>query len=171
MEAMVRNALLAVALLLASTGAGLSVQQANPIDRAAWLAGCWELRSGARVTLEMWMPPFGGLMLGASRTTVGTTAREFEHLRIAARGDTLVYTALPSGQRETEFRATTASADQLTFENRAHDFPQVITYRRVGADSIVARIEGPGPNNTVRGIDFRMRRASCTTPPANPPSK
>src|SRR5688500_18858184 len=98
--------------------------------------------------MEMWMPPAGGVMLGASRTTVGGAAREFEHLRISTRGDTLVYTALPSGQRETEFRATAATDQMLVFENRAHDFPQVIRYRRVSADSIVARIEGPGPNNT-----------------------
>jgi len=44
------------------------------------------------------MPPAGGLMVGGSRTVVAQAAREFEHLRIAARGDTLVYTAIPSGQ-------------------------------------------------------------------------
>lgn len=155
-----------VALALTCLCTSASAQQGNPLERAAWLAGCWELRAGSRVTSEMWMPPSGGLMLGASRTTVGGVAREFEHLRISARGDTLVYTALPSGQRATDFIAATASSQELVFENRAHDFPQVIRYRRAGADSIVARIEGPGPNNTTRGIDFPMRRASCTTPPA-----
>jgi TolB protein len=158
-----------VVLTLSCFCAGASAQQANPVERAAWLAGCWELRAGARVTMEMWMPPAGGLMLGASRTTAGGVAREFEHLRLSARADTLIYTALPSGQNATEFKAISASNQELVFENRAHDFPQVIRYRRTGADSIVARIEGPGPNNTTRGIDYPMRRASCTTPPAPAP--
>ena len=105
-------------------------------------------------------------MMGASRSVRGGTTREFEHLRISARADTIVYTALPSGQNQTEFKSTSVSPTSIVFENRAHDFPQVVSYRRVGADSLVARIEGPGPNNTTRGISFPMKRASCTDVPA-----
>jgi hypothetical protein len=134
--------------------------------RLAWLAGCWELRAGARTTTESWMAPAGGLMIGGSRTVVGEAAREFEHLRIAARGDTLVYTAIPSGQSETHFRSTTVSGTEVVFENRAHDFPQVIRYRRVGADSLVARVEGPGTDGAPRGFDLPMARVSCAAPGA-----
>lgn len=144
--------------------AALALQ--DPTTNASWLAGCWELRAGPRITVEMWMAPSGGLMLGASRTTVSGRAREFEQLQIAARGDTLLYIAAPSGQAQTTFRAVTATPQLLRFENRQHDFPQVIIYQRISADSIKARIEGPGPNNTTRGIDFPMRRIDCLTPPA-----
>jgi hypothetical protein len=149
------------ALLLAGAVANASAQT-SPVDQAGWLAGCWEQRAATRVTVEMWMPPFGGVMLGASRTVIDGRMREFEYIRLTARGDTLVYTASPSGQNTAEFKSTAVSAQQLRFENRAHDFPQVVSYRRAGADSIVARIEGPGPNNSTRGIDFPMRRVSCT---------
>jgi hypothetical protein len=157
------------AMVVAGSG-GAQAGQGSAIDRAGWLAGCWETRTRNRVTMEMWMPPSGGTMLGASRTTVGGATREFEHLRLHAAGDTLVYTALPSGQRETAFRSTTVSGTTLVFENPAHDFPQKISYRRAGEDSVVARVEGPGPNNTTRGFDIRMRRTSCTKgpPPAAP---
>jgi dipeptidyl aminopeptidase/acylaminoacyl peptidase len=158
-----------VAAALAVAVGPAAGQPASSIDRAAWLAGCWELRATNRLTMEMWMPPFGGMMMGASRTTIGGVSREFEHLRLSARGDTLIYTAVPSGQRETDFRSTLVSADRIVFENRAHDFPQVIIYRRAGADSVIARIEGPGANNAVRGIDFPMRRVSCTDRIAPPP--
>jgi hypothetical protein len=114
--------------------------------------------------MEMWMPPAGGTMMGASRTTMGAATREYEQLRLHTAGDTLVYTALPSGQRQADFRSTSISPDALVFENPEHDFPRKITYRRVGADSLVARVEGPGPNNTTRGFDVKMRRASCTEP-------
>jgi hypothetical protein len=116
----------------------------------------------------MWMAPAGGAMLGASRTVVGTAVRESEYLRISASGDTLIYTAIPSGQTATQFRTTSTSSTPIVFENPAHDFPQRIIYRRVSADSLVARIEGPGPNNTTRGADFPMRRVDCVTPPAPP---
>ena len=61
----------------------LAGQVRTPAESLGWLAGCWELRQGARVTLEMWMPPAGGLMLGASRTLVNGRVREFEQLRLS----------------------------------------------------------------------------------------
>jgi len=36
--------------------------------------------------------------------------------------------------------------------NPGHDFPQVISYRRVASDSLVARIEGPGPQGMRNGM-------------------
>jgi len=139
------------------------VLAARSLGRVRWLAGCWELRSPSRVTLEMWMPPDGGLMLGASRTTSGGAVREFEHLRLEAQGDVLVYTALPSGQQETAFRSTEVTDSSFSVENPAHDFPQRIVYRRRGADSLVARIEGPGPDG-LRTFEIPMRRITCTPP-------
>jgi Domain of unknown function (DUF6265) len=133
------------------------------LELARWLSGCWELRSARRVTIEMWMPPDGNLMLGASRTTVGGVVREYEHLRLSTDGDVIVYTAIPSGQQEAAFRTTVLSDSNLVFENLAHDFPQRILYQRRGVDSLVARIEGPGPNGT-RGVDFPMRRIPCVAP-------
>lgn len=161
------RSILKAALLLAPVAG--AAQSTGGIQRAAWLAGCWELRAPGRVTTEMWMAPFGQAMLGASRTVVGGTMREYEFLRLSVRGDTLVYTAAPSGQRPTDFASVGADESPLVFENPAHDFPQRIIYRRVGADSLVARIEGPGPNNTTRGANFPMRRVSCTDVPAPPP--
>ena len=155
-------------VLVCSLAAALVVAQspASPIDRAAWLSGCWEMRVGDRLTMEMWMPPAGGTMMGASRTTRAGVVREYEQLRLHASGDTLIYSALPSGQSLAAFRSTSISETSLVFENPTHDFPKKITYRRVGADSLVARVQGPGPNNTARGFDFPMKRASCTQAPA-----
>ena len=165
---MSRRVALIVAGTIAFTSAQLDAQQAASIDRAGWLAGCWEMRAGNRVSFEMWMPPAGGMMMGASRTTVAGKMREYEQLRLWAAGDTLVYTALPSGQSQSDFRSTSVSATSLVFENPTHDFPRKITYRRVAEDSIVARVEGPGRDNATRGFDIPMRRTSCTERPAGP---
>ncbi|MBC8086327.1 MAG: PD40 domain-containing protein [Phycisphaerae bacterium] len=133
---------------------------ANKLAQLRWLTGCWERRTPLQVTLEMWMHPEGELMLGASRTVVGGVTTEFEQLRLEARGDTLVYTALPSGQKEAAFRSLQMSDTGFVVENPEHDFPQRIIYRKRGADSVIARVEGPGQSGT-RGIDFPMRRAGC----------
>jgi hypothetical protein len=129
----------------------------------AWLAGCWELRSGNRESLEMWMPPAGGMMVGASRTIVGGVVREYEQLVIKVESGKLVFTATPSGQQTASFTATSVTDTGFVVENPQHDFPQRIIYRRRGADSLIARIEGPAGSATgTRGVDFPMRRTSCT---------
>lgn len=147
--------LLAVVVLTAA-----SHRATDDVRSAAWLAGCWEQRAGARVTHEHWMAPAGGLMVGMSRTVVRDTARSWESLRLAVREGRLTYTAHPSGQAETHFAAEHASDTLLVFANPAHDFPQRILYRRRGPDSLVARIEGPR-GGEMRGIDFPMQRVSC----------
>jgi len=151
---MTRRAIMISFLLsAAATGGGLGAQTIQP---PVWLAGCWEQRIGNREILEMWMPPAGGLMLGASRTIVGGAVREYEQVMLRAEGGKLVYTATPSGQPTASFTSTNVTDTSFTVENLQHDFPQRIIYRRRGADSLIARIEGG-----TRGFDFPMRRTSC----------
>lgn len=132
-----------------------------PLDTLGWLAGCWESRSGDRVTMEMWSPPEGDLMVGGGRTVVEGRARAFEHLRIRGTSEGLVYTALPSGQAETHFTSTSVTEDGLVVENPAHDFPTRITYRRTGADSYTARVEGPGRDGALEGFRIDFSRVPC----------
>ena len=145
---------IAASLVLGVLPAVLAGQVVQP---PAWLAGCWEQRSGDRQSLEMWMPPAGGLMLGASRTLVNGAVREYEQIRIAVDNGKLVYTATPSGQQTASFTSTRVTDSSFTVENLQHDFPQRIIYRRHGADSLIARVEG-----AARGFDYPMRRSSCT---------
>jgi AraC-like DNA-binding protein len=156
----VMNVRMAAAVAVLGIVASGVVAQHRSAEPAGWLAGCWELRQGARHTLEMWMPPEGGLMLGASRTTVNGQVREFEQLRLERAGYTLVYTARPSGQTEASFRSVEIGDDHFTVANPQHDFPQRIGYRRQEADSLVAWIEGPGKDG-VKRIEYPMRRVRC----------
>lgn len=157
------------ALALACSGAGAGAEAGLPraqvaaggLEQVRWLAGCWEMQRGARSTIEMWMAPAGGLMLGASRTVADGKVVEFERMQLAEREGRLVYTALPSGQSEATFTSVAVSEAGFTVENLQHDFPQRISYRRIGTDSLVARIEGPGRDGGTRGVDFPMRRTGC----------
>jgi hypothetical protein len=153
----VTNRLLA---LLALTLTTTTQAQTASVQQVSWLAGCWEMKAGNRVALEMWMPPEAGLMLGASRTVAAGAVREFEQVRLAEKDGKLVYTALPSRQAEASFTSIAVTDSSFTVENLQHDFPQRIIYTKRGADSLVARIEGPGPNGT-RGLDYPMRRIPC----------
>ena len=154
---MIRASSVALVLTLTAVPA-LSAQQA--IDRLGWMAGCWEQKSATRSTVEMWMGPAGGLMLGASRTVAGGALRESEQLSLRQDGEVVVYHAAPSGQTPTAFRSTIASDTLLVVENPQHDFPTKISYRRVTADSVVALVQGPGPNG-VRGFAVGYGRVRC----------
>ena len=147
------------AVVLGLVAAG-SAMHGSHAELPGWLAGCWELRQGARHGVEMWMPPEGGMMLGASRVTVDGRVREYEQLRLDLTRDTLVYTARPSGQAEAAFRSVEIGETGFTVANPAHDFPQRIGYRRQGADSLIAWIEGPGRDG-VKRIEYPMRRMDC----------
>lgn len=108
------------------------------------------------------MAPRGGTMLGISRTTRADSTTGYEMMRISERGDRLVFTAHPSGQPMAEFTSTAVSATDVVFANPEHDFPQTIRYRHVGADSLVARIEGT-MGGQLRSMDFPMTRIACPT--------
>ncbi len=158
----IRSLLLLLALSVAFPMAvvGQSLITSSSIHDVAWLSGCWERRNGDRATLEIWMVPAGGMMLGASRTVVRGTTREYEHIMIREHDGRLVYTAHPSGQAEASFTSTEVTDSSFVVENLAHDFPQRITYVRTGPEAWMARVEGPGPDG-MRGFELRMTRVSC----------
>jgi hypothetical protein len=145
----------------AATAAASSAISEIPLG---WFAGCWELRTPRRIVQELWLPPASGSLIGMSRTlrrtAAGDSLVEFEFLRVTRRDDAWVYHAQPNGRPPTEFTAHATGDTSVTFTNLAHDFPQRITYTRRGADSLVARVEGP-MNGATRAIEFPYARATC----------
>jgi hypothetical protein len=163
-----RFAAILVAVLPAGAIAARSAEPraADPprIESVGWLQGCWQRTSQNRVVEEQWMRPGGGTMLGLSRTVrregaVDSTT-EYEFLRLFTRDGKLVYAAHPSGQSPAEFVESETAEGSIVFANPQHDFPQRIIYRKRGADSLLARIEGT-IGGSARGVDFPYRRVSC----------
>jgi hypothetical protein len=158
----------AAAALLLSTVLAASAHaqgEATPLSQASWLTGCWSGGVGSEQVEENWMPLRAGTLVGAARGTRGERTTSVELTIIRMRGDTLAYHAFPVGQAPAVFPVESVNDSAMVFANPAHDFPQRISYRRVGADSAVARIEGPGENGP-RGFDYHLRRVSC--PAASP---
>jgi D-alanyl-D-alanine carboxypeptidase len=141
-----RHALVA-ALLLAAPAAG--AQQLN------WMSGCWERRTATGVGREEWRTTPVGLDGGAA-TYRGDTLTAWEFLRVAPVNGRPAYIAAPNGQPAHAFPLVASSADTALFADPAHDFPQRITYRRVGRDSLHAHVAGGG-----NAIDFRFARVTC----------
>jgi hypothetical protein len=118
---------------------------AATVAQAAWLAGVWTGASGTLTVEERWTPPSGGSMLAIVRTMRGGAMTGFEFVCITEREGGLVYTAMPNGRTPpTDFRLTQVTADSLTFENPAHDFPTRIRYTRLPDGSLETLVSGKG---------------------------
>jgi len=152
--------LFALAGSLACLAAIAADRPGASIGQLSWLAGCWESVSGHRHIEEQWMAPRGGTMFGMNRTVAGDRTDEFEFMQIREQDGRLVFTARPSGQRETSFGSIELAGSRVVFENAAHDFPQRIIYQLNDDGSLLARIEGE-LDGKLKGVDFPMRRAPC----------
>lgn len=159
--ASVRRALVAL-ILIAVAGAQASGVRAatagSPLDSLAWMSGRWSSDDDGSSSEEHWTTAEGGLMVGMNRTLKDGRAVAFEFLRIVARGDTVIYVAMPDGRDGTEFPLKERSGRRVVFENPTHDFPQRIIYWQEGADDLHVRIEG-AVNGDLRGHEWVWRRA------------
>jgi hypothetical protein len=116
------------------------------LTQLAWLAGTWSGGEGPVRFEERWTPAGGGVMLAVSRTLKGDRLVAFEFLRIVERDGSLVYIAQPNGRPPTEFMMTAITADSVTFENPAHDFPKKIRYTKRADGSLEATVSDGGQN-------------------------
>lgn len=150
--------LLALLVLLAPPER-LTAQGAD-LSMVSWLSGCWVAESEGQQTEEHWMAPGGGLMTMMSRTLRGGVAGGYEFALIRSDAGELVFWAYPSGQSPAEFRAATATGEEVSFVNAEHDFPRKIRYRRSGPDrmlaSVFAEVQGEGP-----AFELDFERVAC----------
>lgn len=144
----------------------VSLPPPTSVDAFDWLKGCWRGTVNQREFIEQWLPPAGGMMIGAGHTVTQGRTQDYEYLRLEARGDGVFYVAVPSGQKEATFRLAGAAREEgsnaeiYTFDNTGEDFPQHIVYRRGGEGWLYAGIEGT-LNGEPRKVIYPMRRVSC----------
>lgn len=135
--------------------------QGEPLAPLAWLAGCWAQSGREAGSVEQWMAPAGGVMLGMARTLRNGRVVEFEFMQISADAEgRLRFIAQPQGRPPTEFPLLRQAEAEAVFEHPGRDFPQRVLYRREAPDRLMARIEGLHQGQ-LRGIDFPMQRTAC----------
>lgn len=140
--------------------AGWLPHSRSPVDQLRFLTGCWERRTARGVVEERWSTPKGGMLQGMGRTFRGDSLVGYEFVLIREIAGRIVYEAHPSGQASNLFPLKAITDTLVEFEDLAHDFPQRVGYRRAGADSLIAWIEGTTPRGP-RHIDFPYARVAC----------
>jgi hypothetical protein len=106
------------------------------------LQGSWSLEN--RPVIEQWVKKDGHLeglvfLVRQEDTVITETLRLFE-----AEGNVWYEATVPdqNNGKPVQFQLTDSGEDFWVFTNKAHDFPDQITYRFVHADSLTATIEG-----------------------------
>lgn len=135
----------------------LSGQAAAGEPELDWLAGRWCGGEGGRQIEEVWLPKAGGELLGMSRTVKGAKLESFEYMRIVSDGKGASLQVQPNGAPPTVFAQSALGDGWIRFENPAHDFPNLIEYRREG-DRLHAFIAGPGRDGKELKIAFDYHR-------------
>jgi hypothetical protein len=138
----------------------LAVLAASPQAPLGWLVGEWCTKPEAgRQTCERWAPMAKGEMRGVSETRRGVEIVTAETMRIMDDAGRLVFHAEPKGQAPADFQSTgrDPAPSELTFENRAHDYPQRVRYWREG-EMLMAEISLADGSKPMRWAYRRVKR-------------
>ena len=130
---------------------------AADVAKLDWLAGTWVQEKPGAVVREMWLPPRDGAMAGVTLTTKPGKAAVAEFAKITVEPEGVTYTAIVGRQPPTPFVLLPGKDGEAVFENKAHDFPQRVFYRRCGPD-LCAGIEGT-LNGKAEREEWRYTRA------------
>jgi len=132
----------------------------------AWLEGCWQGTVNQREFHEHWLPPRGGMLIGAGQSVLRGKMQDYEFLRIEPRSDGIFFSQFGGDRRETSFRldkVVTEEKDTIfTFANTADAFPERLIYRRGSEGWLYETIEGK-MNGADRQVIYPLRRVDCET--------
>jgi hypothetical protein len=121
----------AAAALMLTSSMGFACDEGAEFPE--WMTGAWARADGESWADEYWTPPRAGIMIGASRSGKADKLQFWEHMRIVREDDCkLAFWAIAGDQKPVRFVATQKTAEEIIFENPAHDYPQRIHYWREG---------------------------------------
>ena len=117
------------------------------------LPGKWQLEKST--TIEKWEKN-GDLYRATVYKPLGKESLLTERIRIIEKEGEIYYEATVRGQNKEKpvpFKLIESGRDKVVFENKAHDFPKMITYELTSDDQLVATIQGI-LNNKPEKISF-----------------
>lgn len=125
------------------------------IENLNWLIGTWQ-HIGLENTYETWEKTNDTLLEGAVWKLKGADTIVTETIQIKLTPSAVFYIPIIENQNEGKpviFTQISGDFEALIFENQQHDFPNLISYNKIGEDKIAAWIGGKG-----KRIPFNMKR-------------
>jgi hypothetical protein len=119
-----------------------------------WLAGQWCTAPKDNIrTCESWTVMEKGVMHGKGITRAAEQVTTNETMMITVTDSGIFFHAEPANQKPADFRAVEFSTEgrSVTFEDRAHDYPQRVRYWREG-EALRAEISQSDGSKAVRWL-------------------
>ena len=117
----------------------------NKLAKAHWLIGNWENKATEGTLLESWETKNDSTLMASSFFIKDKDTLFAEQIELQQRDGLLYYVPTVSDQNDGKsvtFTLTSLKPNGFVAENPKHDFPQKITYKLVGKDSLFAKISG-----------------------------
>ncbi|NIF05169.1 hypothetical protein F3J23_06905 [Chryseobacterium sp. Tr-659] len=126
--------------------AGSWTQQQNETKKIEWLLGTWETKTSKGRLYETWTRKNANEFQGKSYYLKNKDTILFESVRLVEKDKKLHYIVSVKNHNN-ELPVDFVSKNikdpsSLIFENPSHDFPQSISYKKKGKDSLFAEISG-----------------------------
>ena len=116
------------------------------LEQASWFLGEWANRSPEGELTERWKKVNDSVYHGESYFVIAGKDTVFaDTVSLEEANGKLAYVVTVPNQNDAKpvrFEMTTANDSVIIFENPKHDFPNKITYNKIGNDSLVAEISG-----------------------------
>jgi len=151
------NIAIVVVLLILSNCA---VSRRNEIKNTKWILGTWINETKKGNIYETWSKVNKNEYSGKSYTLKGNDTIVFESIRLVQDREGVTYIPTVKDQNSAlpvRFSNKMISDIELVFENSEHDFPQMISYKKINSDSLIAEFSGI-KNGKYRKETFPMRR-------------
>lgn len=132
----------------------------SEIKNAKWLIGTWENKTKKGTIYETWTKVSKTEFQGKSYKLKDKDTIVFETIRLVQEKNSLYYIPIVKNQNNelpVKFSGIITSKNKLVFENKAHDFPQIISYSKINKDSLVAEISGSKGSKELKQ-SFPMKR-------------
>lgn len=127
----------------------------------SWL-GTWEKIDNQEVYIEKWEKINDSLFLGNSCFIVKNDTIPSEEIQLKTQENGVFYVVVINVHGKGispsfKFKLVETKRNSWRFENKTHDFPQVITYKFKGKNTLDARISGT-ESGKFREEEFLMKR-------------
>lgn len=155
---------LSILLAIVISFCAWQTKQTTDLKKAAWLIGTWVNNTGKESLYETWTKTNNQEYSGKSYVIKGNDTIVFETMSLLQEPAGLFYIPTVKAQNDSvpvRFAVKTISGTTMVFENAEHDFPQIISYKKINSDSLLAEIAGT-KNGKQRKQSFPMKRKKQT---------
>lgn len=109
------------------------------------LKGVWRMPVKNGILYEKWVVQNDSILTGTSYKITDRDTMPLEKVKLHFNNGMITYTPITANQNQqqpVDFTLIAINDQQYIFENKSHDFPQQITYKLIGTDSLFATING-----------------------------